>query len=78
MVTGISDIIIGQHGLVVESGRRKGLLLPQVAIEYGWTPEEFLNQTSVKAGLPEDAWKQPDTRISRFRVELFSEKDELV
>ena len=76
-VTSISDIKIGQHGLIVESGRRKGLLLPQVATEYGWTPEEFLKQTSLKAGLPENAWKQTETRISCFQVELFSEKDEL-
>ena len=76
-MTAISDIKIGQHGLIVESGRRKGLLLPQVATEYGWTPEEFLKQTSLKAGLPENAWKQTETRISCFQVELFSEKDEL-
>lgn len=77
-VTDINNIEIGQHGLVVESGRRKGLLLPQVATEYGWTRKEFLNQASLKAGLPENAWQQPETRISCFRVELFSEKDELV
>jgi AmmeMemoRadiSam system protein A len=77
-VTDVSEIEIGKHGLVVELGSRKGLLLPQVATEYGWTPKEFLNQTSLKAGLSEYGWQQPGARISRFRVELFSEKDELV
>jgi AmmeMemoRadiSam system protein A len=65
-------IIIGRHGLVAEKGRRRGLLLPQVAIEWGWTPEQLLRQTCLKAGLPGDAW-QDDARISRFAAEVFGE-----
>ena len=67
-----SAITIGRHGLVAEQGLRRGLLLPQVAIEWGWTPERFLRQTCLKAGLPGDAWRH-DARISRFDAEVFGE-----
>jgi AmmeMemoRadiSam system protein A len=63
---------IGQHGLVVEQRSRRGLLLPQVAVEWGWTPEQFLRQTCVKAGLPADAWRH-DARVYRFDAEVFGE-----
>jgi AmmeMemoRadiSam system protein A len=63
---------IGRHGLVVEQGFRRGLLLPQVATEWGWTPEQFLRQTCVKAGLPEDAWCR-GARVYRFAAEVFGE-----
>jgi AmmeMemoRadiSam system protein A len=63
---------IGEHGLVVEEGYRKGLLLPQVATEWGWTPEQFLRQTCVKAGLSPDAW-QHGASLYRFRAEVFGD-----
>ena len=63
---------IGQHGLVVEQGYRRGLLLPQVAVEWGWTPEQFLRQTCVKAGLAGDAWRR-DASVYRFDAEVFGE-----
>lgn len=63
---------IGRHGLVAEQGHRRGLLLPQVATEWGWTTEQFLRQACVKAGLPEDAW-QHGARIYRFDAEVFGE-----
>ncbi len=65
-------IAIGRHGLVAEQGHRRGLLLPQVATEWGWTTEQFLRQTCVKAGLPADAW-QHGARIFRFDAEVFGE-----
>lgn len=65
-------IVIGRHGLVAEHGSRRGLLLPQVATEWGWTVEQFLRQTCVKANLPADAWQQ-GARISRFEAEVFGE-----
>ena len=65
-------IAIGRHGLVVEQGRHRGLLLPQVAIEWGWTVEQFLRQTCVKAGLPADAWRH-GARVYRFDAEVFGE-----
>ncbi len=55
------------HGLVVEQGAQSRLLLPQVATEWGWTPEQFLRQTCVKAGLPPDAWQHGARRLSLRR-----------
>lgn len=63
-------IVIGRHGLVVEQGRARGLLLPQVATERHWTPEHFLAQTCVKAGLSPDAWRHGAT-IYRFEAQVF-------
>ncbi|HTH02693.1 MAG TPA: AmmeMemoRadiSam system protein A [Vicinamibacterales bacterium] len=65
-------IVIGRHGLVAERGVRRGLLLPQVATEWGWTVEQFLRQTCLKAGLEPDAW-QRDARVSRFEAEVIDE-----
>src|SRR5258706_11311508 len=56
-IAGPSDIEIGRHGLVVQQGWARGLLLPQVAIDWRWDAETFLGQTCHKAGLPNDAWK---------------------
>jgi AmmeMemoRadiSam system protein A len=67
-----SALIIGRHGLVVERGARRGLLLPQVAVEWGWAREHFLRQTCRKAGLPEDAW-QSGAQVFRFDAEVFGE-----
>jgi AmmeMemoRadiSam system protein A len=61
---------VGKHGLIAESAGRRGLLLPQVAVENGWDREEFLSQTCVKAGLPPDAWKK-GARISVFEAVVF-------
>jgi AmmeMemoRadiSam system protein A len=65
-------ITVGRHGLVAEQGSRRGLLLPQVATEWGWTTRQFLDHTCVKAGLPADAWEH-GARISRFEAEVFGE-----
>jgi len=64
--------VIGRHGLVVEQGRRRGLLLPQVATEWNWTRDEFLAHTCRKAGLPADAWKRGAT-VYRFDAVVFGE-----
>jgi AmmeMemoRadiSam system protein A len=66
------EIEIGRHGLLVERGWNRGLLLPQVAVEWGWDAEAFLSQTCHKAGLPLDAWRAAAT-IWRFEAEVFSE-----
>jgi hypothetical protein len=63
---------IGRHGLVVEQGLRRGLLLPQVATEWGWDRETFLSQTCVKAGLPPHAWRS-GAKVSRFAGEVFGD-----
>jgi AmmeMemoRadiSam system protein A len=65
-------IAIGRHGLVVEHGRHRGLLLPQVAIEWGWTVDQFLRQTCVKAGLAPDAWRH-GAHVYRFEAEVFGD-----
>jgi len=71
-ILGPADIEIGRHGLVVERAWHRGLLLPQVAIEWDWDTEVFLAQTCVKAGLPRDAWKN-GARLWRFEAEVFAE-----
>ena len=63
-------VVVGRHGLVVEQGRRRGLLLPQVATEWGWTADQFLRQTCVKAGLAPDAW-QRGAQVWRFSADVF-------
>jgi len=67
-------IEIGVHGLIVKRGAHSGLLLPQVAVEYNFDPEEFLSQTCMKAGLPPDCWLLKDTEIYRFQGQIFKEK----
>jgi len=69
------DIQVGKHGIYITKGFYRGVLLPQVATEYGWDRETFLEHTCLKAGLPSDAWKDPDTRIEIFSAIVFSEKD---
>jgi AmmeMemoRadiSam system protein A len=71
-IDGPRDIEIGRHGLVVEMGWQRGLLLPQVATEWGWDAEAFLAQTCRKAGLQRDAWKH-GAKIWRFEAEVFGE-----
>lgn len=67
------NIDVGRHGLMVRKGRRRGLLLPQVATEYGWDRKTFLSQACVKAGLPRDAWER-GAEIFSFTAEVFGEK----
>lgn len=67
------DIIIGEHGLIIELGIMKGLLLPQVATEWGFKEEDFLEAVSEKAGLPSNAWKDPRTKIYTFKAEVLEE-----
>jgi AmmeMemoRadiSam system protein A len=63
----------GKHGLVVSRGRERGVLLPQVATQFNWGAERFLEETCQKAGLDRMAWKDPQTRIETFTAEVFSE-----
>lgn len=65
-------IVVGRHGLVAEQGHRRGLLLPQVASERGWTVDQFLAHTCVKAGLRPDAWLNA-ARIYRFDAIVFGD-----
>lgn len=74
-VTSIDDIEVGRDGLIITRGGNAGLLLPQVATDYGWDRETFLKQTCVKAGLPPDAWTSPATKIEKFSAEVFGEEE---
>ena len=71
-IAGPQDIVVGRDGLIVERGRSRGLLLPQVATEWGWNAEMFLAHTCQKAGLPKDVWRHGAT-IWRFEAEVFGE-----
>jgi AmmeMemoRadiSam system protein A len=70
------EIEIGKHGLLVEQDFRRGLLLPQVAIEHHLDRERFLQETCRKAGLRADAWKSPGTHIYGFTCEIVAEQRE--
>ena len=67
-------IVIGRHGLLVEQGMRRGLLLPQVATEWGWTREQFLRQTCRKAQLSDTAWRE-GARVFRFDADVFGDRE---
>ena len=72
-VATIDEIEIGRHGLIIEQGYRRGLLLPQVATEHGWSVMSFVEHTCLKAGLPRDAWKK-GARVKVFEAEVFGEQ----
>jgi AmmeMemoRadiSam system protein A len=67
------EVEVGRHGLYVVRGPRRGVLLPQVPVQYGWTREQYLQHACRKAGLPEDAYKDPETRLLSFEAEVFSD-----
>jgi AmmeMemoRadiSam system protein A len=71
----IEEIEVGTHGLYMVQGPFRGLLLPQVATQYGWDRMTFLKQTCLKSGLPESAWRDPRTAIYVFEAEVFSESN---
>jgi AmmeMemoRadiSam system protein A len=66
------DVEIGRHGLIVSQHGRRGLLLPQVPLEWGWDRDTFLVQTCIKAGLPADAWHH-GAKLEAFSAEVFGE-----
>lgn len=68
------QVIPGEHGLMVSDGFQRGLLLPQVAREYGWSREQFLEETCAKAGLERMAWKR-GVQLEAFTAFVFSEAD---
>jgi len=68
------NIEVGRHGLLISRGVQRGLLLPQVAVEWHWNREQFLEETCLKAGLPSDAWRHGAT-IQAFTAQAFEEPD---
>jgi AmmeMemoRadiSam system protein A len=67
------EVVVGNHGLVVKQGNRRGLLLPQVPVEWDWNRDTFLTQTCLKAGLDPDAW-QHGAELQAFTAEVFGEE----
>jgi uncharacterized protein len=72
-IQSVDEIEVGKHGLIVEQGIGRGLLLPQVADEHGWDRDAFLDHTCLKAGLAADAWRR-GARIFVFEAEVFGER----
>jgi len=71
----LEEIEPGKHGLIVSRGYRRGVLLPQVAVERGWGAQRFLEEACVKAGLGREAWKASGVVIETFTAETFGESD---
>lgn len=69
-----NEIEVGKHGIIISKGLSKGLLLPQVPLEYGWDRETFLRHGCLKAGLDEEEWKK-GVKIEIFSAQVFSERD---
>jgi uncharacterized protein (TIGR00296 family) len=70
----LEKVTIGVDGLIVEMGVYRGLLLPQVPLEWGWDVEEFLGNTCMKAGLSLDCWLREGVKIYSFQSQIFEEK----
>ncbi len=68
-----AHIVIGRDGLIVRGAGRQALLLPQVAPEWGWNPQAFLEAACRKAGLPASAWREVGTEVLTFQAEVFGE-----
>jgi len=71
LIESINEINIGTHGLYIKRGYHSGVLLPQVATEYGWNKNIFLEQTCIKAGISKNAWKDKETDIYIYSAEIF-------
>jgi len=69
----IKQIEVGTHGIYIVKGHNRGVLLPQVATDYGWDRETFLQQTCLKAGLSQNSWQQPEAEIYFFCGQIISE-----
>lgn len=67
------NVVVGKHGLIIKGRGTSGLLLPQVATDYGWDAKTFLDHTCNKAGLPETAWHDSRVELLTFEGQIFSE-----
>jgi AmmeMemoRadiSam system protein A len=67
------EVEVGRHGVLIRADGLSGVLLPQVAVHHGWSRDEFLTRTAVKAGLSRDAWRRADVELFAFTAEVFGE-----
>ena len=72
-IQSVDEIEVGKHGLIIEQGTSRGLLLPQVPEEHGWDRDAFLDHACLKAGLAADAWRR-GARIFVFEAQIFGER----
>lgn len=72
-VVSVEDIELGVHGLVIASGMKRGLLLPQVPGMFGWTRDEYLEAICRKAGLRSSAWRSAE--LLKFTTQVFEEDE---
>ncbi len=69
------EVVVGRHGLMIVSKPKSGLLLPQVAVAYGWDRSDFLRGLCRKAGLPDGAWESDDVQLYAFESEVWGEDE---
>jgi len=69
----LKEVVVGRDGLIAERGYFRGLLLPQVPVEWNWDGKEFLAHTCMKAGLPPECWLDGETKLYAFQAQVFSE-----
>jgi AmmeMemoRadiSam system protein A len=69
------EVEVGKHGLILNEGMYRGVLLPQVPIEHNLNREQYLSALCNKAGLPRDEWKKREIKLKAFTAEVFSEKE---
>jgi AmmeMemoRadiSam system protein A len=75
-IHGAGEITVGTHGLLLELGTHRGLLLPQVAVEFQWGAQAFLEATARKAGLHREAWSDNGAKLYAFTAEIVDESEE--
>ena len=68
-------ISVGRDGLIVHQNGRSGLLLPQVPVDQGWDPTEFLDATCRKAGLRPSTWRDSGVSVEQFQAQIFAEQE---
>src|SRR3990167_4753096 len=73
-ISDYGDIKIGEHGLLVEEGYHRGLLLPQVATENNYSVQQFLTSICMKAGLSPDLWQRKKLNLKVFTAIIFKEE----
>lgn len=70
-----NHIVIGRDGVLVEKDSLKGVLLPQMAVEFRWNPKQFLSHAAMSIGLKPSVWRDKDAKVYRFTAQTFMEKE---